>query len=135
VSGQSTPAMISRTVKVGTLFQKSGGGKGRINTKGTISMSGGWIDSFDSSDPTYSTNGLYVASKRKDNGIALSNSSATPAISVGTGRIYGSVITGAGAGTVTIGSSGAVGDADWNATGVAGKTGLARIEDGHRTDD
>jgi len=33
VSGQSTPALISRTVRVGTVLQKSGGGAGGINTK------------------------------------------------------------------------------------------------------
>src|SRR5258705_13195920 len=42
VSGQSTPAMISRTVKIGTTFTAaSGTATGGIRTKGTISFSGG----------------------------------------------------------------------------------------------
>jgi hypothetical protein len=138
VSGQSTPAMISRTVKVGTSLQTSGGGKGGINTQGSIAISGGLIDSFDSSDPQYSTNGLYTAAKRKDNGVALSNSTNSAAIAVGTGRIYGSVVTGPGPGTVTVGSSGAVGDIAWNASPLTGLSGTNRIQTtpvNHRTSD
>ncbi len=129
VSGQSTPAMISRTVKVGTLFQMSGGGKGGINTKGTINFAGGWLDSFDSSDTNSFPGGKYVFANRKANGQAVSNSSATPAISVGTGHIYGSVTTGPGAGTVTVGS-GAVGDVAYNANPTG-----THIQNTHQTGD
>src|SRR5438876_5314091 len=93
VSGQSTPAMISRTVKVGTTFTSSSGvATGGIRTKGTINFSGGGsLDSFDSSDPTKSTNGMYDITKRQANGMALSNSSVADAIHVDTAHIYGSV--------------------------------------------
>jgi hypothetical protein len=127
VSGQSTPAMISRKVRVETRLEKSGGGKGGINSKGKITFSGGGsLDSFDSSDPQYSTNGQYDPLKRKSNGIALSNSSALDAIHVDTAHVYGSVTTGPG-GTVTV-NSGAVGDATWNAS-------HSGIEDGRQTSD
>src|SRR5439155_812818 len=103
--GQSTPAMISRTVKVGTTFTSASGiATGGIRTKGTINFSGGGsLDSFDSSDPRYSTNGQYDPAKRQANGMALSNSSVADAIHVDTAHIYGSVSTGPSA-TVTVNS-------------------------------
>jgi hypothetical protein len=128
VSGQSRPAMISRKVRVDTLLERSGGGKGGINSKGKITFSGGGsLDSFDSSDPQYSTSsGQYDPAKRKANGIALSNSSMVDAIHVDTAHIFGSVTTGP-AGTVTV-NSGAVGDSTWNA-------GHSGIQSGHQTSD
>src|SRR5437879_3508435 len=39
--GQSTPAMISRKVRVDTRLEKTGSGKGGINSKGKITFSGG----------------------------------------------------------------------------------------------
>ena len=129
--GQSTPAMISRTVKVGTLLQNAGVGTGGISTKGTILFSGGGsLDSFDSSDPSGSTNGKYDPAKRRANGKAMSNASVADAIHIDNSFIYGSVSTGPGAGTMTI-NGGSVGDAGWNSTGVTGLSGLARIETGH----
>jgi hypothetical protein len=125
--GSSTRAMISRTVKVGTRLENARGGKGGINTKGTISFSGGSLDSFDSSNPQYSTNGRYDPAKRRANGIALSNSSVADAIHVDTAKIYGSVITGPGAGTVTT-TSGSVGDTAWNASNSG-------IQSGHQAGD
>jgi hypothetical protein len=129
--GQSTPAMICRTVKVGTTFTSaSGPGLGGIRTKGTINFSGGGsLDSFDSSDPRYSTNGQYDSTKRRANGKALSNSSVADAIHVDTAFIFGSVTTGTG-GTVTV-NSGAVGDAAFNAA----PTVTPHIQAGHKTDD
>jgi len=128
VVGQSTPALISRTVKVGTKLENAGGGKGGIQSRGKISFSGGGsLDSFDSSDPNYSTSGRYDAAKHKANGIALSNSSVADAIHVGDSHIYGSVISGPGTGTVTI-SGGSVGDLAWNATSTG-------IQPGHQTSD
>ena len=130
VSGQSTPAMISRMVKVGTTFTSSSGvATGGIRTKGTINFSGGGsLDSFDSSDPTKSTNGMYDITKRQANGMALSNSSVADAIHVDTAHIYGSVTTGP-VGTVTV-NSGAVGDAAFNAAPTG-----THIQGGHQTDD
>jgi hypothetical protein len=127
VGGQSTPVMISRKVKVDTRLDKSGGGKGGINSKGKITFSGGGsLDSFDSSDPQYSTNGQYDPTKRKANGIALSNSSMVDAIHVDTAHIYGSATTGPD-GTITV-NSGAVGDAAWN-------SGHSGMQTGHQTSD
>src|SRR6185503_11538145 len=55
---QSTPAMISRTVRVSTIFENPTIAKGGLFGKGRISFSGGGsLDSFDSEDPNYSTNG------------------------------------------------------------------------------
>lgn len=89
-----------------------GASSGAVIAKGTISLTGGGsIDSFNSADPTYSSNGLYDASKRRANAVVLTDSSANPAISTGTGKIYGYAVTGPG-GTVT----GSVGDIAYNAT-------------------
>jgi hypothetical protein len=130
VSGQSTPAMLCRTVKVNTRLQTTGGGPGGISTKGKISFSGGGsLDSFDSSDPAKSgPNGEYVAAKRQANGLAMSNSTVLDAIHVDTAHIYGSVVTGP-AGTVTV-AGGAVGDIAFNATPTG-----THIQTGHQTAD
>jgi hypothetical protein len=113
---QSTAAMVSRTVVVGTALENAGNGKGGLVGKGKISFSGGGsLDSFDSSNPLYSTSGRYDATKRQANGLAMSNIALADSIHVDTAHIYGSVATGAGAGTVTY-SSGSVGDLAWNAS-------------------
>src|SRR5205814_3293900 len=115
VTGQSTSAMISRTVRVNTQIGNLGFNRtGGVRSRGTILFSGGGsLDSFDSADPNYSTAGRYDSTKRKANGIALSNSSVADAVHVDNSHIYGSVTTGAG-GTSTI-NGGSVGDAAWNA--------------------
>jgi len=128
VSVQSTPVMICRTVKVGTSLDNTGDAKGGIHGRGKITFSGGGsLDSFDSSDPNYSNNGQYDATKRKANGIALSNSSVADAVHVDNSHIYGTVITGPGAGTVTV-NGGSVGDLAWNASSTG-------IQTGHQTGD
>src|SRR5579859_488453 len=54
-----------------------GASPGAVIAKGTISLTGGgYIDSFNSSDPNYSSNGLYVVSKRRANALVLTDSSA-----------------------------------------------------------
>jgi hypothetical protein len=125
---QSTPAMVSRTVRVNTRLVNLGtAAVGGIRTKGTILFSGGGsLDSFDSSDPTYSTNGKYDPAKRKANGIALSNSAVADAVHVDNSHIYGSVVTGAG-GAATI-NGGSVGDLAWNASNTG-------FQPGHKTSD
>ena len=116
VTGQSTPAMICRTVKVATRLQNAGGGPGGISSKGKISFSGGGsLDSFDSSDPAKSTNGRYDITKRQANGMAMSNAAGADSIHVDTAHIYGSITTGPGSltgpnATVTV-NSGAIGRA------------------------
>jgi hypothetical protein len=119
----SRSAMVSRTVEVRTMLENANGGKGGINTKGTILFSGGGsLDSFDSTDPLYSTNGRYDPAKRRANGIAMSNSSVADAIHVDNSHIFGAVITGPGAGTVTI-NGGSVGDLAWNGSNAGIQTG------------
>jgi hypothetical protein len=66
-----------------------------IAAKGTIDLSGSAsIDSFDSSNPAYSTNGMYDPTKRKANGGVVTGSNVNPAVDVRTGHIYGQVDTG-----------------------------------------
>ena len=105
---------VSRRVKVVTTRQ--GVTPGGLNAKGTINLVGTTLlDSYDSSDPKYSSNGMYVASMHKDNGLALTDSSAAGAISLGNGVIYGSVVTGP-TGTISTGPNGAVGDSSYVAS-------------------
>jgi len=132
---QSSAALVGRTVVVATSLQAGRGGPGGIRAKGKVTfIGGGSLDSFDSSDANYSNNGQYDPAKRKANGIVLSNSSAADAIHVDDAYIYGMLTTGAGGGTVTI-DAGAVGDTDWNTSGVTGQSGLNRIQTGHQTGD
>jgi hypothetical protein len=77
------------------------------------------VDSFDSSNTNYSTNGQWVAWKRKANGNILATSGLTGDTSLGNVNIYGHLYTGPGtteAADVQIGTNGAVGDAAWNIT-------------------
>ena len=110
-----------RTVAVMTRRNNAGYG---VVAKGTITMSGGaFIDSFDSSSSAYSSNGLYTISRRRDGATVGSLSSANPAVTSGTGKIYGSVATGVG-GTV----GGNVGDGTW-------LTSNSGVQSGHASDD
>ncbi len=119
VSTATSTNYLSRRVKVVT--QQQAVTPGGLNAIGSITISGAaYLDSFDSSDPNYSANGLYVASKRKANALALTDSGAAGAVSLaGSAMIYGSVTTGPG-GTVTFSGVTAVGTAAWDAshTGV-----------------
>jgi hypothetical protein len=98
----------------------------RIFTKGmvardSIDMNGNNIrtDSFDSSNPLYSSNGLYHPSMARDNGDVAVNSSLTNSLSVGNADIYGHVSVGPG-GTIAVGNNGAVGSTSWHASGSGG---------------
>jgi Putative Ice-binding-like adhesive domain len=83
-----------------------------IAANASITLSGGAIiDSFDSSDPAYSTGGLYDPAKRKDTAAVITNDRTTNAIRVGTASIYGTVATGPGGLATT--SGGTVGDKAW----------------------
>lgn len=90
--------------------------KGMV-AKGQINLSGNNIktDSFDSTDPSYSTNGRYDASKTKDNGDVATNAGLVDSISVGNANIYGHASTGPG-GSVSVGANGAIGDSAWQAS-------------------
>jgi len=65
-------------------------------------------DSYNSSDPAYSTSGAYDASKKRDRGDIGTNAGVVNAISVGNADIYGVAAVGPG-GSISIGSNGRVG--------------------------
>ena len=109
----TTSNYIHRTVRVTT--KKGPASGGGLTAKGRILFSGGgFLDSFDSSDPLYSTGGKYDPAKRKGGGSAVTNAKLADSIHVGTGHIYGNAATGPG-GTVTV-AGGAVGDLAWNSS-------------------
>jgi hypothetical protein len=90
-----------------------------IVAKQNVNMNGNDIstDSFDSSDPAHSNNGMYPTNdwtKLKNNGDVAVNASVTNAVSAGNANIYGHVMVGAG-GTVSVGPNGGVGDHAWQA--------------------
>lgn len=121
----TTNDLIFRTIQVRTvgsaLFARG------LVARGTINWNGGILsDSFDSQDPTYSSNGRYNPARRNANG---SIGSVEGNVDVGSqGTIYGSVGTGP-AGRVTTGPSSAVGDAAFIAGGGTG------IQAGHSEND
>ncbi len=86
-----------------------------ILVKNGISLSGNvLIDSFDSSDPLYSTNGQYIVSKRKAGGnIATVETNVIAAIdTIGPSDVYGKAYVATGSTIVTSGTS-AIGDIPW----------------------
>jgi hypothetical protein len=106
------PTMVNRMARVSTKKRSSAGG---LTAKGTIQFEGGgYLDSFDSSDSNYSTNGIYDPARRKDKAMALTNSKASGAIKLASSTIYGSATTGPG-GSVLI-AGGTIGDAAWVAS-------------------
>jgi hypothetical protein len=100
--------------------------KGMV-TQGFLDAAGTYIDSYDSTDNTKSTDGKWDITKRQDNGSIASNSRDPGAVNLGGADIYGSISTGPG-GTPNIGS-GSVGDKAWV---DGGRTG---VQDGHYLDD
>jgi hypothetical protein len=98
---------VSRMVKVcatnpPNVFTKA------IATSGTITMNGHpSVDSYDSRLGAYNT-----SSNRSASGSIATDSTASPAVSLGGGTVYGTVTTGPG-GTI---SGGTVGDAAWIAS-------------------
>lgn len=121
-------ATLERRIRVVTtnssIFNKA------MVADGTIDLNGNNIatDSFDSSDPAYSTGGLYDPAKNKDGGDVATNSGLSNSLAAGNANIMGEVSTGFG-GTVGIGASGVVGDEAWHAGGNTG------IQPGMSTDD
>ena len=87
--------------------------KGMV-AQGTIDLAGHNIsaDSFDSSNPLYSTGGKYDFAKRKDGGDIATNSGLTNSLNVGNADIMGKVSTGPG-GSISIGPNGQVGSKQW----------------------
>lgn len=107
---------VDRLVRVKTqgnnLFSKA------MLTKGQITLNGnGLVDSFDSTNPTYSTNGNYTASRRKAGAGVASNAGLVNILMTGNSSIYGNVATGPG-GTIGVGANGKVGDLAWMADGT-----------------
>jgi hypothetical protein len=95
--GRAQPSIgpaISKQVEV-RLRRRSHWATGLV-AKDSITFSGGnaGVDSYVSSDPAYSTGGLYDASKRRDRGSAGSVSVATDAVAISNSDIWGYVATG-----------------------------------------
>ena len=92
-----------------------------IVAKDSIDMHGNNVrtDSFDSTDPNYSTNGMYYAAWARANGDVAVNASVTNSLSVGDADIYGHVSTGPH-GSISMGLQGSVGSAAWHAAGNQG---------------
>lgn len=87
-------------------------------------------DSYDSTNPLYSNNGRYDASKARDHGDIASNDTITNTVNVGNAKVKGTVSTGP-KGTVAIGSQGVVG----NAAYVNDPKNTGTIQPGHSKDD
>jgi hypothetical protein len=115
---------ISRTVQVNT--RSNGKFPKALLAKTTITMSGvSEIDSYNSTNSAYSTNGKWDPAKEGANAEIDTLSSAAGAISLNGGNVYGSVHTGPG-GTVNTGK-GTVGDVAYDSSSANGGT----IETGH----
>jgi hypothetical protein len=108
-----------RTVRVTTtndaLFAKGMTAKGRIDLSGNKIR----VDSFDSSDPAFSTDGLYDPTKNKDGGDVATNSSVEDSLNIWNADILGRASTGPG-GDVRLGSNGTVGSKAWHGSGQKG---------------
>lgn len=121
-------APVGRKVKVTAgrdcLIAKAMFAKGLIDINGKNVQT----DSFDSTDPNYSTGGVYDPFKKKDKGDIATNADLIDSVNIGNAKIYGHVSTGPG-GTIAIGPLGSVGDRAWVEGGTLG------IQPGRSTDD
>lgn len=115
----SADRYIKRTVQVTTT--NSGKFHQGMVARRRIAIGGGFlVDSFDSTKPLLSTNGLYHPNLRSDKGGVASNSSEPGAITLsGSVQIYGSLSTGP-TGTVVTGNSPSVGSETWVDSGNKG---------------
>ena len=110
------------------LFSAALAAVGNINLKGNNVTT----DSYDSSDPNYSDNGLYPIAhinKTKAGGDVCTDAALIDSLVIGNADIKGSVRTGPGTNTITIGTYGSVGDRAW----VEG--GNTNIQPGHSATD
>jgi hypothetical protein len=119
-------APISRTVvvqaQINAMFQVAMAALGAIDFKGNNVSS----DSYDSTDPNYSTNGLYTPLRRKAGGDVATDSTA---LNVGNANIAGKARTGPG-GTVSFNKNNStIGDLTWVNASTPG------AEPGWTTDD
>lgn len=130
-SDAAHPSYIHRTVLVtATLVPLF---PGAITSVTTIDLKGNNIsvDSYDSSNPAYSTNGFYpsnTVSKTKANGDVTAGGDIINSINVGNANIKGVVHVGPN-GSVAIGPNGSVGDKQWVEGGSSG------IESGYSVND
>ena len=124
----SVPVSLARGVRVRArlvrLFTKALVANGQIDLMGNNVFS----DSFDSSDPNYSTDGKYDPLKHKAGGDIATNSGLTNSLGVGNADIMGKISTGPG-GSISIGPNGIVGGLQWFADNRRG------IQPGWSTDD
>jgi hypothetical protein len=86
---------LTRTVQVSTRQQPAVGGSAAVIVKGTVNFGGNkiMVDSFDSSNPAYSTGGLYDPAKRRANGDIITTSLLTNAVSIGDSDVAGTIHT------------------------------------------
>lgn len=115
---------VSATCGATAIFSKG------LVAKDSMDMHGNPVqtDSYDSTDPAYSTGGLYDATKHKANGDVAVVSGLVNSLNIGNANIYGHAETGPG-GTMAIGANGSVGDLAWQSSGKGG------IEPGYFADD
>jgi hypothetical protein len=115
----ATRNYIGRGVRVTAvreyLFTKAMVAKGQIDMKGNNVTT----DSFNSSDPNFSTNGLYYAPRHEAHGDVATDSQLTNSLIIGQANIFGKINTGPN-GTASIGNNGSVGDLAWHAAGNSG---------------
>jgi hypothetical protein len=110
---------ITRTVRV-DLIMRPDVGPG-LGAKGTIDLNGNklYVDSFDSSDPAYSTLvGGYDQNKHKDGVTVATNLGVTDAVNIGNADVWGKVATGPG-GAVDALKNGVVGSTAWHSSGTS----------------
>jgi len=105
---------IARTVQVTTTNFSAFGNAMAAEQNITFNGNNIAIDSFDSSDPLHSTNGMYDAATRKAGGDVAS---LLGLISVNNANINGKLFTGP-TGNYSVGPNGFVGDLSWTGPGI-----------------
>ena len=119
---------ISRTIRVLTrqnpYFPRGMVARETIDLKG----SGVTVDSYNSTDPTASTNGQYDPAKRRDHGSVATDSSVKDSLNIGNAKIWGTISTGPG-GIAGLGPNAVIGDKTWQTSGSKG------VQPGAVTDD
>lgn len=102
--GPLTSRAILATLAISSQFPVGLMSKNRMDMNGNNI----YTDSYDSTDVSKSTSGLYDATKKQANGSVASNGTVTNSFSIGNADIYGNAYTGIG-GSVALGSGGSIG--------------------------
>ena len=84
--------MVNCTTTNNPIFSKGLVARNGINMNGNNVT----VDSYDSSNPAFSTNGRWDEDKRRDRGDVASNDTLTNVINVGNANVWGRVATGSG---------------------------------------